>query len=46
MLEHIGVDRMKKLGLTILAIVASIFASSASAADPADVQRLKNTPHN
>ena len=34
---------MNKLKLTILAIVASIFVSSASAADPADVQKLKDT---
>ena len=34
---------MKKLRLTILAIVASIFANNASAFDPADVQKLKDT---
>ena len=34
---------MKKLRLTILAIVASIFANNASAADPDDLQKLKDT---
>ena len=34
---------MNKLKLTILAVVASIFASSASAFDPDDLQKLKDT---
>ena len=34
---------MKKLTLTILAIAISIFASNASAFDPEDLQKLKDT---
>ena len=35
--------KVKKLRLIILAILASIFSSHVYAADPADVQRLKDT---
>ena len=34
---------MKKVRLTILAIVITIFANNASAADPDDLQKLKDT---
>ena len=34
---------MNKLQLTILAVIASIFANNASAFDPDDLQKLKDT---